>query len=175
MNADDPSVVVGSVSRAHGVRGEVAIQVLSDNPERFAPGSRVFTDEGRALVVAGSRRHGAGLLVRFEGVEDRDAADELRGRTLLVPESELPELPEGSYWPHELEGCAVVVEGSERPLGTIREVLHTQANDVWVAVDDGRETLIPAIRDVIVSVDVRAKRVVVRPVPGLTAPEPDVS
>lgn len=173
MNADDPSVAVGSIARAHGVRGEVAVRVLSDNPERFAPGSRVFTDGGRALVVATSRRHGARLLVRFEGVEDRRGADELRGRTLLVPGSELPELPEGSYWPHELEGCVVVVEGSERSLGTVREVLHTRANDVWVAVDEGRETLIPALRDVIVSVDVRAKRVVVAPVPGLTVPEPD--
>lgn len=171
MNTEDPSVAVGSITRAHGIHGEVAVLALSDNPERFAPGSRVFTDDGRVLVVAASRPHRGRLLVRFEGIADRRAADGLRGRTLLVPESELPELPQGSYWPHDLVGCAVVVEGSGRSLGTLSEVLHTPANDVWVAVDEGREMLIPALRDVIVSVDVRAKRVVVRHVPGLTADE----
>jgi 16S rRNA processing protein RimM len=168
---DRPSIAVGTVARAHGVRGEVAIRVHSDNPERFAPGNVFFLEDGRSLTVASSRPHGARTLVRFEGIDDRSAADTLRGATLLVPESALPPLPEGSFWPHELEGCELVVEGEGRVLGTIRDVLHTPANDVWVADGPDGEVLVPALREVVAEVDVASRRVVVRPVPGLTVPE----
>ena len=95
----------------------------------------------------------------------------MRGQVLVVPESWLPELPEGEYWPFQLEGCEVVTEDG-RSLGTVAEVIPNPANDLWVAVDDdGEETLVPAISDVIVDVDVEAKRIVVREVPGITAPE----
>jgi 16S rRNA processing protein RimM len=88
----------------------------------------------------------------------------------VVPESASPHLPDGSWWDHQLVGCEVVTE-SGRALGTVREVIHTAANDVWSAVSDEGETLIPALKDVIVSVDTAGKRIVVREVPGLTAPE----
>ena len=95
----------------------------------------------------------------------------MRGHVLVVPESWLPELPEGEYWPFQLEGCEVVTE-SGRSLGAVSEVIPNPANDLWVAVDDdGMETLVPAIRDVIVEVDVAGKRILVRDVPGLTAPD----
>jgi 16S rRNA processing protein RimM len=111
------------------------------------------------------------LLVRFSQVSGRVAADELRGRLLVVPESMLPELPKGSYWPHELEGCEVVTDAG-RSLGTLVEVVANPANDLWVARDEaGAETLVPAVRDVIVEVDTAGKHVVVREIPGLTAPE----
>ena len=89
----------------------------------------------------------------------------------MIPESSLPALPEGEYWPFELEGCVIVTE-SGRALGTVSEVVPNPANDLWVARDDaGVETMVPALRDVIVEVDVAAKRILVRDVPGLTAPE----
>ncbi len=82
-----------------------------------------------------------------------------------------PQLPEGSWWDHQLIGCTVSTEG-ERTLGTVTEIIHTGANDVWVAVDEAdAETLVPALKEVLVSVDVVAKRIVVREVPGLTVPE----
>jgi 16S rRNA processing protein RimM len=90
---------------------------------------------------------------------------------LVVPESWLPERPEGEYWPFQLVGSEVVTEDG-RSLGTVSEVIPNPANDLWVAVDDdGGETLVPAISDVVVDVDVAAKRIVVRAVPGITAPE----
>lgn len=167
----EPTVAVGRITGAHGIGGEVKVLVLSEVPERFASGATVYLEDGRTLTVASSRPHRGGLLVRFAQVPDRTAAERLSGHVLFVPESMSPELPEGSWWDHQLIGCAVTTEDG-RLLGELLDVIHTAANDVWSAVDaQGRETLVPALRDVVVSVDVAGKRVVVRPVPGLTAPE----
>jgi len=168
-----PTVVVGHVTRAHGIRGEVAVEVRSDNEERFAAGTHVFLTSGRRLTIARAQRHGARLLVAFEGVVDRPGAEALRGEVLVVPESWLPELPDGEYWPFQLEGCEVVTE-SGRALGAVSQVIANPANDLWVAhAADGTETLVPAIRDVVVDVDLAARRILVRDVPGLTAPDAD--
>jgi 16S rRNA processing protein RimM len=168
---DGPAVVVGMVTKAHGLRGEIAVRVLSDNPDRFAEGAVVYLEDGRTLTVASSRSHGGRMLVTFLEITDREAAEGLRGRTLVVPESMLPALPEGEWWPHQLQGCEVRTE-SGRELGRLVDVIPNPANDLWVArTADGIETLVPALRDVIVEVDPAANRIVVRDVPGLTAPE----
>ncbi|HSJ51685.1 MAG TPA: ribosome maturation factor RimM, partial [Actinomycetota bacterium] len=125
----------------------------------------------RALTVDSSRPHKDRVLVRFRGVSDRTAAEALQKTLLLVPESSSPPLPDGSWWDHQIEGCTVVTDTS-RGLGVVREVIHTAANDVWSAVDEsGFETLIPVLKDVVVSVDASRKQIVVREIPGLTAPE----
>jgi 16S rRNA processing protein RimM len=168
---DEPTVVVGRITRAHGVRGEVSVLVISEVPGRFREGATVWTEAGQALTVSESRSHGDRLLVRFEGVGDREAADALRGTLLFVPESASPDLPEGSWWDHQILGCAVRTDAG-RALGSVRDVIHTAANDVWSVVDEAEtETLIPVIADVIVEVDVSGKRIVVREIPGLTVPE----
>jgi 16S rRNA processing protein RimM len=167
----EPTVVVGKVTKAHGLRGEVVVLVFSDNPDRFEPGSSMFLENGREVRVRASRPNGGRMLVTFEGVDDRNAAEALRGLTLVVPRSFLPELPEGEFWPHQLEGCLVVTE-SGRTLGAISDVVANRANDLWVTVDEsGAETMVPAIREVIVDVDIGAGRVLVRDIPGLTAPD----
>lgn len=168
---DEPTVVVGVVTGVHGLRGDVSVQNRSDNPDRWAPGGTVLGENGAVLTIETSRRHGRRLLVRFAGVADRSSAEALRGTVLVVPESWLPELPEGEWWAHQLEGCEVrTVTG--RILGVVREVIPNPANDLWVAVDDqGRETLVPALADLLIDVDVAARSVVVDDVPGLTAPE----
>jgi len=168
---DEPTLAVGKITKPHGLKGEVAVLVLSDNPARFAAGNVVYLEDERPLTIRSTRANGARLLVTFEGVEDRAASDALKGALLVVPESALPDLPEGTYWPHQLEGCEIVTE-TGRSLGTITEVIENPANDLWVATDDqGGETLVPALRDVIVEVDIAGRRVLVREVPGITAPE----
>ena len=160
MTSADARVAVGKITRVHGVRGEVA-----------DPGAEVQLEDGRSLVVEESRPHRGRILVWFRGVSDRDLAERLVQQFLFVPESASPRLPEGSWWDHQLEGCEVNVE-SGRSLGTLREVIHTAANDVWIAVNaQGAETLVPALRDVVISVDAGSKRVTVREIPGLTAPD----
>lgn len=167
----EPTVVVGRITRTHGVQGEVAVLVISEVEGRFDEGARVWLEDGRVLSVEASRPHRGRLLVRFREIADRDAAEAVRGALLVVPESASPELPEGSFWDHQLLGCEVTAEGG-RSLGRIADVIHTQANDVWSALDEsGVETLIPALGDVVLDVDVRGKRISVREIPGLTAPE----
>jgi 16S rRNA processing protein RimM len=168
--SSEPTVAVGRVTRAHGVRGEVAVLVLSEVPDRFAVGAVVYLEDGRALTVDSSRAYKDRLLVTFGEVRDRDGAEALKGALLVIPESASPPLPEGSWWDHQLVGCEVVLE-SGRSLGTLTEVIHTRANDVWSVIAEERETLIPALKDVVASVNVAGKRIVVREVPGLTAPE----
>ncbi|HTG48433.1 MAG TPA: ribosome maturation factor RimM [Actinomycetota bacterium] len=168
---EPPTIVVGVITKAHGVRGEVVVLNRSDNPERWAPGSTLFDADGSAFIVATARATGERIVVRFEGVDDRDAADALRGRELLVPRSWLPALPEGEWWPDELEGCRVVTDAG-RDLGVLTEVVRHPANDLWVATDDaGVETFVPVVREFLIDVDVEARRIVVRELPGLTAPE----
>ena len=171
-----PWVAVGRATRAHGIHGEVAILSLTDIPERFEKGSRVFVGEDgtRPLTVAGSRRHRDRVLVRFEEIPDRTAAEALAGAYLFVPADSSPPLPEGEFWPHQILGAEVRLE-SGRSLGRVGEIVRTQANDVWVTRSDDGESMIPALRDVVVSVDVPAGVIVVREVPGLTVPEPDAT
>lgn len=167
---DESTVAVGRITRAHGVQGELAVLVISEVPGRFADGETVWLEDGRTLTVESSRPHKDRLLVRFREVQSREQAEGLQRALLVVPESLSPELPEGSWWDHRIVGCALETD-TGRALGTVRDVIHTAANDVWSAVDDeGTETLIPVLRDVILDVDIDAKRIVVREVPGLTMP-----
>lgn len=169
--SSEPTVVVGRITRPHGVRGELTVMVLSEVPGRFDAGATVFLEDGRSLTIATSRPHKDRVLVTFSEVTDRESADALRGAILVVPESTSPPLAEGSWWDHQLVGCSVITE-SGIELGELRQVIHTAANDVWSAIDDsGVETLIPVLRDVLVSVDTDARRIVVREIPGLTVPE----
>ena len=162
-------IAVGRVTRAHGIHGEVSVLVLSEVEDRFAEGAEVFLEDGRRLTVEGARRHHSHLLVKFEEIADRTAAEALHQRYLFVDRSAVPPAPKGSFWPHELEGSEVVTEGG-RSLGVLREVIHGPANDIWVTGSAEDEVLVPALKDIVVSVDVSGKRVVVREVPGLTAP-----
>lgn len=163
----DELVVVGKITKAHGVRGEVSVLVLSEVPGRFDPGSVVLLDDRRKLTVTSTRTDRGHLLVCFEGVGDREAARELTGRFVHVTVADLPELPEGSWWPHQIEGCGVSFDDG-RELGVVSEVIANPANDIWAVVaGDGREVLVPVLKGLLVSVDVEARRIVIREMPGL--------
>jgi 16S rRNA processing protein RimM len=164
----EPTVAVGRIAKAHGVQGEVTVVVLSEVESRFDPGAVVWLEDGRSLTVASSRPYRDKLLVTFREVRDRTQAEALQTELLVVPESSAPPLPEGSWWDHQIEGCSVATDTGHE-LGTVREVIHTAANDVWSAVGDaGVETLIPVLKGVVISVDIDALRIVVREIPGLT-------
>jgi 16S rRNA processing protein RimM len=162
-------VAVGRITKPHGVKGEVVVFVLTEVEQRFADGSRLMLEDGRTLTVAASRPDRGKLLVRFEELADRTAVEPLTGAYLFVSEGDVPAAPEDAYWPHQLEGAEVLTE-SGRSLGSIVEIISTPANDVWVARDGEREILIPALKDVVVSVDTTEKRVVIKEIPGLIDP-----
>ena len=159
----DELLAVGRIARAHGIRGEVSIEPLSEIAARFEAGSELHLEDGRRLTVAASRTHGRRVLVKFEEVSDRDDAEQLRGGVLVVPADSAPAPPGGSFWIHQVVGLEVVTEDG-RSLGKIREVQGNPANDLWVT-ESG--TLIPAIRDVVTEVDLAGGRVTIRDLPGL--------
>ncbi len=140
----------------------------TDFPSRFARGSRLRVG-GEPAEIAAARPYKSGFLIRLRGVDDRNAAESLIGETLTVPERDIAPLPDGAYYHFQLIDMQVATDDGE-PLGKIVEILETSANDVYVIrSEDGRELLIPAIRDVVLDVDADAKRMTVRLMPGLAA------
>src|SRR5437867_11007064 len=103
-------IAAGRITRAHGVRGEVAVLVLSEVEDRFSPGSVLRLENGQPVTVRSARRHRGRSLVAFEEIPDRTAAEPLAGSYLFVPAGQVPAAPPDAFWPHELEGCEVLTE-----------------------------------------------------------------
>lgn len=169
-------VVVGRVGRAHGIRGDVAVDVRTDEPDRrFAPGARLPTDPATAgpLTVESVRWHSGRLLVTFAGVVDRTTAEALRGTLLLaeVDPGERPEDPD-EFYDHQLVGLSVVTVAG-RAVGQVAEVLHLPGQDLLAVRDEeDREQLVPFVAALVPEVDLDAGRILLDPPPGLL---PDVS
>ncbi|HEY7106586.1 MAG TPA: ribosome maturation factor RimM [Acidimicrobiia bacterium] len=150
---------VGRIGHAHGVRGEVSLTLVSNRPERTRPGA-VLRAGDRELVVASARRHHDRWLVRFEGIDDRDGAEALRGAVLTAsPLGGDVELADGEYWVHELIGSAVVDTGGGA-LGAVAAIEANPAHDLLV-LDSG--ALVP----IVFVVERRDGTVVVDPPDGL--------
>jgi 16S rRNA processing protein RimM len=161
-------LLVGHVGRPHGVAGEVYVVPISDDPNRFSPGARLLHEGAGPLVIVSSRGQGERLLVRFEGVDTRSAAEGLRG-ALFVEESDLRVLEPGEYWHHELAGCEVR-DPTGSPLGRVERVVPGPAQDLLEVETPGGRRLVPLVKEIVVEVDVAARRVVVDAPPGLLGP-----
>jgi 16S rRNA processing protein RimM len=161
-------VLVGRVVKPQGRRGEVAVEVFSDRPDRFPTLRRAFVPgpggEPREVRVEGVFPHKGRYVVKIEGVDSIDAAETLRGLELRIPDEDLSPLPEGSYYHHQLAGLAVVDEGGE-PMGTVEEVVETAAaTRILVVRDEDSETLLPFADAFVRKVDLEGRRIVaVRP------------
>ncbi|WP_262703904.1 MULTISPECIES: ribosome maturation factor RimM [Streptomyces] len=164
-------LVVARIGRAHGIKGEVTVEVRTDEPElRLGPGAVLATEPASAgpLTIESGRVHSGRLLLRFDGVRDRNAAEALRN-TLLIAEvdpEELPEDPE-EFYDHQLIDLDVVtVDGTE--VGRISEISHLPYQDLLVVRrPDGGEALIPFVSEVVPEIDLEAQRAVIDPPPGL--------
>jgi len=156
---------VGKIGKPHGILGEVYVDAISDDPRRFRPGARLMHESGRTLVVKSSRRHHDRLLVRFEGISDRTAAEGVRG-ALLVAEEQRRELADQEYWQYELVGCEVV-DVSGAPIGRVTGVLAGPAHDLLAVETPRGERLVPLVEAIVVDVSVDDGRVVLQPPAGL--------
>ena len=176
-------VVIGRVGKPHGVRGEVSVELRTDEPDRrFADGAVLGTrlprggvphgaDRPARLTVAGTRWHQSRLLVTFDGVAGRTAAEALRGLTLVV-DVDLGEQPDdpAEFYDHQLVGLAVVTTDGDA-VGELSEVIHGAGQDlIAVRTPDGREVLVPFVEALVPVVDVAAGRVEVADRPGLITP-----
>jgi 16S rRNA processing protein RimM len=167
-------LVVGRVARPHGVRGELLVDVRTDEPEqRFAAGATMAatlrSGERTTLAVAAARPHGVRLLVRFDSVAGRDAAEALRGALLTVDSAALPPPSDpDEYYDHQLEGLsAQLADGTL--VGVVTEVMHGPGAELLVIAREGGgpAALVPFVRDIVPTVDLAAGRLVLTPPDGL--------
>lgn len=166
--ADTVEVLVGTLGRAHGLRGELAVHVHTDEPERrLAPGATVLLDGRREATVATARWHSGVLLLGLRGVADRTAAETLRGMDLWarVPADEVPS-DEDAYYDRQLVGLEVR-DAAGAAVGTIAAVLHLPAQDVLEVRTPSGERLVPFVTDLVPTVDLASGYVQVADVPGL--------
>jgi 16S rRNA processing protein RimM len=172
-------VIVGQVAGAHGIGGEVRVRVLTDDAalllgaKRFAL-SRSGPEDPQATEIenqGGTTGRPGEVRLTLRGVADRDAAEALRGTLLLADVADLPLLPDGGHYWHELVGCVVETAAGER-VGTVSGLLDTgAAHDVLqVAGDDGKPRLIPMVGALLRSVDVANRRIVLEDIAGLADP-----
>jgi len=159
--------MVGVIGGAFGVRGELKVDLYTDFPDRFAKLGSVFVgSDHRPMKVVGARPLGERVALKLEGVADREAAQALFDTPIYVRRTEVMPLPEGRYYHDQILGLeAYTTEGAH--LGTIVEILATGSNDVYVAQNGTAEVLIPALKDIIRSIDLQEKRLTVEPIEGL--------
>ncbi|ANE81258.1 ribosome maturation factor RimM [Mycobacterium adipatum] len=166
-------LVVGRVVKAHGISGEVVVDVRTDDPDaRFTPGARLrgFKRGGaqREFVIDSVREHGSRLLVRLAGIGDRNAADDVRGTVFLVSTDELPPIEDpDEFYDHQLVGLRVhTVDGTA--VGTVTEVLHTAAGELLsVKTPEGAELLVPFVSAIVTAVSLAEGTVEIDPPDGL--------
>jgi 16S rRNA processing protein RimM len=160
-------VVVGRIGRAHGLKGEVFVEPRTDEPgRRFAPGQVLRTGTG-SLTVTSSRTHSGKLVLRFEEIDGRDAAEAARGTelTCLVDPDELPDDPE-EFYDHQLVGLRVETRTGAL-VGEVERVQHGTAQDLLIIRTPEREVLFPFVSAFVPEVDVRGGRIVIDDKPGL--------
>ncbi|TLQ43509.1 ribosome maturation factor RimM [Streptomyces marianii] len=164
-------LVVARIGRAHGIKGEVTVEVRTDEPElRLAPGAVLATEPASAgpLTIETGRVHSGRLLLRFEGVRDRNGAEALRNILLIaeVDPDAVPEEPD-EYYDHQLMDLDVVLaDGTE--IGRITEISHLPSQDLLIVErPDGSEVMIPFVEEIVTEIDLAGQRAVIDPPPGL--------
>jgi 16S rRNA processing protein RimM len=170
-------LVVGRIGRPHGIRGDVLVDVRTDDPElRFAPGSVIATEPAAdgPLTIAGFRWHSERLLLHFAGFDDRDHAEDLRGITLVVDSGDLGDTGDpDDFRDHQLIGLTVLTRAGE-PVGRVTDVMHSGQDLLVIAGEgarQGTEILVPFVAPLVPEVDVAAGRLVIDPPPGLLDPD----
>jgi 16S rRNA processing protein RimM len=167
-------IVIGEILGAHGLRGEVRVRVTGDSAENILESEALWLarrpedpSPRRVSVCGGGPGRAGEVRLRLQGIEDRDAAEALRGLRLMTETSALPKLPEGEFYWHELVGCRVESEAGIA-VGVVQEIWATGAHDVLVVVDAlGVRRLVPTAAELMKTIDLAARRIVVADLPGL--------
>lgn len=161
---------VGKISKSVGLKGEVRVTLLTDSPDRFRALKTVWLGSEEATAtrynIESVRVSPAAVVMQVEKVQTRTSADALRGQFVFVADNDEVKPKKGSYFIHEIVGMTVVDEAG-MTIGTVQEVMKLPAHDVWVVTSGEKEFLIPAVKEVIRSVDVGRRTVVIRPMEGM--------
>jgi 16S rRNA processing protein RimM len=171
-------IAIGRVSKPHGVKGEIRIEYFNpEDPQLFSHYQTIYLqgDERslhpyRLLMV---RPHKKFILAQLEGIQSRAEAEQLRGKMVFIDAAALPPLEADEYYWQDILGLRVVTETGE-DVGTIQEIVPTGSNDVYVVQKGAREFLIPATKDVIMSINIEARTMIIRPLEGLLQQDDDL-
>ena len=161
---------VGVISSTHGVRGEVKVFPTTDDVKRFKRLKEVILDTGKeelTLEIEGVKFFKQFVILKFKGYDNINDIEKYKGKSLLVTRANAVRLRRDEYFIADLQGLTVVDE-EDKVIGTLRDVMETGANDVYIIdMTDGREVLIPAIKDVVIECDVAKNVAFIRPLRGL--------
>lgn len=163
-------LTVGTIINVHGVRGEVKVMPETDDVNRFKKLKNVWLQYGSVRIpaeITGVKLQARFVILKLEGIDDRDTAERLKGREIVIERKDAVKLPPKTYFIGDLIGCSVYEEDGNL-LGTVRDVLPGAGCDSYDVYDEnGRNIMIPALEDVVLSVDVQEAKIVVRLLPGL--------
>lgn len=169
MKDESDFVLIGLLGRAHGIRGQVSVEPISDIAERFNALEYVLLRRGSEITELGVesvRWKGKSVLLKLEGIDDRTSAERFSRWEVGVRKADVYPVPEDTYYVYDLIGCRVV-GGSGREIGVVEDVMKMPANDVFVVRSNDREHLIPVIRSVVKRVDLEEKTILIEEIVGL--------
>jgi 16S rRNA processing protein RimM len=163
-------IAVGRVSKSVGIKGELKVVPLTDDPHRFSRLTTVWIGRDEAsserCTISSVRITGGKIFLKLKEVGSRTDAESKRNTFVFIPEKDAPGPPNGSYYIHDIVGMEVSTDQGET-LGRVRDVLQLPANDVWVVLCGKKEILIPATKEIIASVDAKKRAIVIHPIEGL--------
>jgi 16S rRNA processing protein RimM len=159
-------LVVGRIGRAHGVLGEATIEVRTDDADlRFAVGNAVTLENSKKLIIKSSRWHNQVLLLSFDGITDRNQIEELRDQ-LISTEVDTSAMAPGEYHYQQLIGSQVFLQSGDQ-VGVVGEIVKLPGQDLLSVDKGGSQVLVPMVKQIIISIDVAAKKIVINPPEGL--------
>lgn len=170
MGSEEDGIVVGKITKPFGLKGGFRVQALTEDPDRFLNLTTVTLESPDGVrapcLVSDVRVEPKGVTLFCREFTKVEEIAPFIGGSVRIPEAEAVSLPEGSYFQHDLLGMAVFLEDGAY-LGEVRDILSTGSNDVLVVGEGTRETLIPALKSVVVRVDLKEKKITIRPMKGM--------
>ena len=166
MHPSEPEfVTVGEIVATWGIEGKLQVKVQTDFPQRFDPSSTVYINQ-QPMIIESTEWHKGKAIIKLSTIDSIEDSEKLVGQLVEIPHSQLQTLPEGKYYHFQLIGLEVRTSQGEL-LGKITEILTASSNDNYVVKGDEGEILIPAIEDVVKSVDLNKGCVIIEPIEGL--------
>jgi len=161
--------LIGHILKPQGIKGEIKVESVSPDTARFYRLNEIFVqcEKLETYLIEAVRISGRFVFLKFSGVNTRNEVERLRGCEVLIREDDLIDLRDNEYFIHDLIGCRVVDENDDT-IGELKEVMQNPSNDIYILIaPDGREMLVPAIRDVVREIDLKSKKIYIRTPEGL--------
>ncbi len=166
MKSSEPEfITIGLILAPRGIKGKLKVKVVTDFPQRFAPSAKVYVNR-QPMTIDRAEWHKENAIIKLNTIDSIEAAQRLRGQPIEIHRSQLQPLPEGQYYHFQLIGLEVWTTQGEL-LGTVTEILTAESNDNYIVHGTQGEILIPAIEDVVKSIDLNEGRIVIEPIEGL--------